>query len=350
MSLKDAPKRLVKVLLDTDLVRGMDRHILASGGAYQDRAEFLAEAIRDRLTEEAALVQQGADTASKVAPAADSSAVAPPRPVRAGAEESIGFVAFTLPELDGSVQMGDWRRYGEVPSVQVQPTATINFGLHNRDLPSLWALDRLAQMASESREPVEWDRFTDRLRGEGSHVGALLRQRDLHAPPSLGAGIGFPKPGVKQQASAERFIAAAVGNKRRDDGAFFVLALAGFVDPDRTRLAPSQPALRVLDDMLQRGLGPALPQPPAAFEAWWRYVAHFAPAEHAAWLKVLRVVMDEPTRDELIVRFPEWPRNMATTNTVGFIARSREWGLMAPELIEQRYRLTDLGRATARQE
>jgi hypothetical protein len=342
---------MVKVLLEADLVRHMDRRILASAGAYQDRSEFIAEAIRDRLTEEAALVEQ-VEPADRVAPASDSSSVArekQPKPKRV-AEEPVRFMALEPPDLDDSAEMGHWRRSGHIPSTQVGPTDTVNFGLHNRDLPTLWALDRLALMAGETGEPVEWERFTNRLRGEGSHLGALLRHRDLAAPVSLGAGIGFPKPGAKQQASVERFIAAAVGNNRRADGPFFALALAAFADPDRTRIIPSEPGLAVLHDMLERGLGPTLPQPPAAFECWWRYIARLAPAEHAAWRKLLRVVADEPTRDELITRFPEWPGHVATTNTVGFIARSREWGLMAPELIEQRYHLTELGQVVAREE
>jgi hypothetical protein len=97
--------------------------------------------------------------------------------------------------------------------------------------------------------------------------------------------------------------------------------------------------------MIERGLGTVLPQPVSAFECWWDYLRALAPAEQAAWLKVLRVIRDQPTRDELTDHFPEWRGHMATTNTVGFISRSREWGLVDPELNDGRYRLTDLGHA-----
>jgi Arc/MetJ-type ribon-helix-helix transcriptional regulator len=335
-----APKRLVKVLLEADLVRRMDRQILASAGAYQDRGEFITEAITDRLTEEEALMEQDAVVTPKVTQAADSSAVA----------EKPQFVPLVVPPLDASVEMGTWRNNGIPPTVPVQPTDRVNFGLHNRDLPTLWALDRLAVLAGQLHQPVAWEDFVARLRDEGAHAGTLLRHRDLASASSLGTGIGFPKPGAKRDASIDRFIAAAVGNNRRADGPFFVLALAGFTNDGHTHLAPSDQAIKVLTDMLERGLGPALPQPPAALMCWWQFIAALAPAEHAAWRKVLQVVADEPTRDELVVRFPEWPGNVATTNTVGFISRSREWGLVEPDLIDQRYRLTELGATMAREE
>lgn len=349
MTQPSVPKRLVKVLLEADLVRRMDRRILASGGAYQDRSEFVSEAIADRLTEEGALLEQEIRVAEPiVARASDILAVAE-RPKRS-AQALQAFIALEAPPLDATVEMGRWRHNGHVPMIPVSATDTINFGLHNRDLPTLWALDRLAEMAGDQREPVSWEAFLDRVRGEGAEAGELLRHRDLAMPGSLGVGIGFPKPGVKRAASIKRFIAAAVGNNRRADGPFFVLALATFTDEERTRIVPGDQALHVLDDMLERGLGPSLPQPPAAFERWWFYLSAKAPAEHAAWRKVLRVVADEPTREDLIVRFPEWPGHVATTNTVGYIARSREWGLVEPDLIDQRYRLTDLGRAVAKEE
>jgi hypothetical protein len=340
----------VKVLLDADLVRRMDRRILVSSGAYQDRGEFIAEAIADRLTEEEALIEQEAVVEHTLARAPDTSAVAEDSHRIRPATSSPQFVVIEPPPLDATVEMGRWRNNGHIPTTQVAPTVSINFGLHNRDLPTLWALDRLTLMAGQRGEPVSWDDFLHRLRGEGADAGSLLRHRDLAMSTSLGAGIGFPKPGAKREASIERFIAAAVGNKRRADGPFFVLALAGFTDEQRTRIAPSEPGLRVLRDMLERDLGPSLPQPPAAFERWWHFIANLAPAEHAAWRKVLRVVVDEPTREELVIRFPEWPGHVATTNTVGFISRSREWGLVEPDLIEQRYRLTELGRAVAGEE
>lgn len=325
------PARLIKLVLPAELVRGMDRAILAAAGAYQDRNEFVAEAIRDRLVEEASL----RDTRSR--PASDEKA--PRRPTLEAVIQG--------ESLEGSVDLGSWRDRSPA-SLPALPTTEVNFGLHNRDFPTLWALDTLAVLSADEGAPVAWDRFLDRVRNEGALLGERLRMRDLAKPTALRVGVGFPKPGPKIAASIDRFVASNVGSGRRADGPFFVLALAAFADHEHERLAPTDAGLRVLSDMIQRGLGPDLPQPPGAFECWWRYTSELAPAEHAAWLKVLQVIEGEPTREALTHQFPEWRGHTATTNTVGFISRSREWGLTEPEMIEGRYRLTDLGRTVVR--
>jgi len=323
----------------------MDRAILAAGGAYQDRSEYIAEAIRDRLAEEAALVADMAPPARSV-PVAEVAAepeVALKRVAEVPARYK--FVTLTEPPFDQSVELGRWR--DRAPAwLETTPTDAVNFGLHNRDLPTLWALDRLALLSADVGGPIDWDAFIARIRDEGLYVGSLLRQRDITKPSGLRAGIGFPKPGLKREASIDRFIASAIGSNRRLDGPFWIFALAARTGDDGN-IAPTGPGLQVLADMIDRGLGATLPQPAGAFDCWWRYTRDLAPAEHAAWLKVLRVIGDKPTREELTTHFPEWRGQIATTNTVGFISRSREWGLVEPELIDQRYRLTELGRAAA---
>lgn len=323
--------RLIKLVLPAELVRGMDRAILAGAGAYQDRNEFVAEAIRDRLVEEAALRDSPSRSTSVVK--------APIRPTQVAVNQVSSF--------DGSVDLGSWRDRAPA-SLPALPTTGVNFGLHNRDFPTLWALDRLAMLSADDGAPVAWDRFIDRVRDEGASLGERLRMLDLAMPTTLRVGVGFPRPGPKMAASIDRFVASNVGSGRRADGPFFVLALAAFADREHERLAPTDAGLRVLSDMIQVGLGPELPQPPDAFECWWRYTSELAPAEHAAWLKVLQVIEGEPTREALTQQFPEWLGHTATTNTVGFVSRSREWGLIEPEMIEGRYRLTDLGRTMVR--
>ncbi len=325
--------RLVKLVLPAELVRGMDRAILAAAGAYQDRNEFVAEAIRDRLVEEAAF---------RKSPLSNRASAAEDAPSAPSTEAVIHD-----PSMDWPVELGLWRHLSPA-SLPAEPSKHVNFGLHNRDFPTLWALDRLALLSANEQGPVAWDRFLDRVRDEGAHLGERLRMRDLANPTVLRVGVGFPKPGPKMAASVDRFVASNVGSGRRADGPFFVLALATFADGDHQRIVPTDAGLHVLADMIERGLGSGLPQPPEAFECWWRYTSDLAPVEHAAWLKVLQVIEGEPTREALTHQFPEWRGHTATTNTVGFVSRSREWGLVEPELIEGRYRLTDLGRMVVR--
>jgi Arc/MetJ-type ribon-helix-helix transcriptional regulator len=315
--------RLVKLLLPPDLVRQMDRAILASAGAYQDRNEFVTEAVRDRLTE---------DVAAQVG---------------AGRHVSVRELSTSTAQPDGLQMFGRWRA-GAPCTVDAPPGTGVNFGLHNRDLPSLWALDRLAAMTLGQGGPVAWSDFTEIVGRDALALGELLRMHDLGQPSGLRAGVGFPKPGAKADRSVERFLAGNVGtNGRRPEGPFVVLSLAAFIDPDHQSIAPARHALDVLARLIDAGLGMTLPQNEAVFSCWWSYLGALSPQEQAAWRKVVTLIGQAPTRQELIAGFPEWAGAIADTNTTGLVSRSREWGLVEPGLIEGRYRLTERGRAVA---
>ncbi|MDQ3691514.1 MAG: ribbon-helix-helix domain-containing protein [Chloroflexota bacterium] len=339
------PTRLVKLLLPTDLVRDMDRAILASAGGYQDRSEFVTESVHDRLTEEAALlaVATGESPPTRIVATSDARSGLPPAVHEVGARQPIAAPALAP---GGQLSLGEWQREATC-TVPARRTAQVNFGLHNRDLPTLWTLNRLATMTSH--EPVTWKRFIVSARQEGAGIGERLRLHDLERATPIAVGIGFPKPGVKKEQSLDRFIAAMIGSQGRADGPIFALALADFADADCQAIAPTDAGLAVLGDMIDQGLGTALPQPQVVFERWWRHLAEWAPAERAAWHKVLRVVAINPDREALVSHFPEWRGHTATTNTVGFISRSREWGLVQPQMIEGRYQLTDSGSAVAKE-
>ena len=324
MSPKEEPLRLVKLLMPTDVVRQMDQAILAASGAYQGRADFVIEAVRDRIAEEVAL--------------------------RAAAIETDVARGRKRPEdVDADfLKLGVW--IGRKPiAASVPPTDKVSFGLHNRDLPTLWAFDVLAQTVSETRENLSWADFVAMLGRKSIAVGEWLRLRDLSRGRGLQAGTGFPRPGQKQIQSVERFISTMVGSLRRADGPLFDL---GLVVPSGASdsIMPAEAAINSFAAMIEGGLGADLPQPEPAFRPWWQHLDSWAPAEHRTWLRVLRVVSNAPNRESLVASFPEWAGSTADTNTTGFVSRSREWGLIEPELIDGRYRLTALGEAVAGEE
>jgi hypothetical protein len=319
----DRDDRLVKLRLPADLVRAMDRAIVRSRGAYLDRNEFVAEAIRDRLNEE------GVPPVEELA-IADEVAV--------GSQHPVGESRPAAPEW------GRWRE-GTVPTASAVTLDGVNFGLHNRDLPTLWALDQLADRASELGAPIKWKDFTAELRKQAQSVGAWLRERDKEGRRTLKAAIGFPKTGEKARASEDRFLTASVGSLTRGgpEGPMFLLRLAGLSQGDQ-RLAPTPEGLQVLRKLIEAGLGNLLPQPRAACSVWWRYVASAAPEEHQYWVRLLKVIEQQPNRAELVAEFPEWTGSLAETNCMGLVSRSREWDLVTNELVDGRYQLTEFGR------
>lgn len=325
------PQRLIKLLLPADLVRQMDHAILSADGAYQDRGEFVAESIRDRLAEEEA-AQGGSPVDRDI-------------PTHAKGESP---AKYAFGRVGDGVELGRWRT-GQPATTPAGSSAQVSFGLHNRDYPSLWALDLLATMSAETGRAPQWEEFTAQLRGRGLALAEQLRHEDLTKETEVRAAIGFPKGGPKQATSVDRFVTTSVGSNRRADGPFFILGLADFVNEDRTQLAPTGAGLLTLGDVIDCGLTTRLPQPPAAFRRWWSFLGDVAPAERAAWTKVLQAIADRPDRTQLLSRFPEWPGQTASTNTVGFVSRSREWGLVQPKLNDGRYQLTDFGSAVARE-
>lgn len=341
--------RLVKLRLPANLVRAMDEHIVGSRGAYIDRNEFVAEAVWDRLNEDAAHGGTSGTTdslASRTA-ATDSAAdlAAPGKPPLgdAGASEATGdeWVA------DPFAFLGEIGRRVVVPTLPRRRAEDTIFGLHNRDLPTLWSAAHLARMAATEGGPVPWASFTTRLRAEAQRLGAYLRDVDQRGGVAVKASVGFPKSGEKARSSEDRFITTAVGAPTRTGLAGPALLL-GLVAPEdgqeaRPAIAPTPEALGLLGDLVDAGFGIALPQPEIAARRWLVHVATCAPAEYAAWLQVLEAIADKPTRGELLTRFPLWRGTTADTNTAGYVSRGREWGLVVPDLSDGRYRLTPLG-------
>lgn len=307
MGRSDEGTRLLKLRLPAQLVRDMDEAILASGGTYFDRNEFVAEAVWDRLAEEGLSVQARARMAS----------------VGTGGEWQVQAAAksspATAPRL---VQDGH------------------NFGLHNRDLPTLWVLADLMVNASDG---LEWPKYFEQLRDRAQDIGRWLRKQDADGHAAVKAAVGFPRDGAKAKASEDRFLNTAVGAPRSGQGPAFLMGLIGIAG-EPVEVRPTAEAVELLRELAAMGLTHQLPQPAEAASRWLRHLQIAAPQEHTAWLQVLRALKGRPTRADLIDLFPQWPGTQADTNCMGYISRGREWGLVLPELVQGRYELTDLGR------
>lgn len=341
--------RLVKLRLPAHLVRAMDERIVASRGTYLDRNEFVAEAVWDRINEDAA--RDGSTAVVMTGSFSHATDIEPVSDVDVGAEtstskanEPIGLATSDFQPLPLH-QIAE--RRAKVPTLPRQAVGGTIFGLHNRDLPTLWIVTHLARMTAEDGGPIPWNGFVNRLRGVGQEAGLFLRAADSQPGVTVKASVGFPKPGDKARASEDRLVTTALGAPSRSGltGPGLLLGLVGTDDPTEARpaVAVTTEALDLIADLADAGFGLTLPQPEAATRRWLDYVATYAPEEHGTWLRVLRIVSKEPTRPELVARFPEWTGSTADTNTTGYVSRGREWGLVAPELSEGRYRLTPLG-------
>lgn len=314
---RDQPTRLVKTWLPLDLVRRMDSAILSSRGSFEDRTDFVAEGIRGLLDE-----------------------------MRHEAPTDPGSSQRLLPpsNLVGENVFADWVNE-TVPTLPPATGPSTNFGLHNRDFPTIWALDWLGRLATKDAAPVPWDGLVTALVPLAWEEAERLRNRSVHRATAIKAEAGFPTQVRKRESAEKRFLShfAATPQGR---GPWFVFRMIGTEDD---RIAPTPAAVRLIGSLKDAGVGEAPPFSPAAWRVFEDYLWVEALEELETWLRVLDVVDDEPTRTELAERCSWWSGTQAETNASSYVARGREWGLVEPVLIEGRYELTDLGRETITQ-
>jgi len=332
----DIPRRLVKLYLPVETVRRMDAAILRSGGAYFDRAEFVNEALIDRLAEEghgsveSRPIQQDHKSPPLAAvPALD--------------------VEFAPDVAERTGHFGEWLSNGSVPTLPPAAGPEANFGLHNRDYPTIWACDLLGRMTAEAGMPIAWDGFSEQLLRESWAVGRRLAADDAESGRPLKAGVGFPTNSAKKEAAERRFLAHAFGlpTARGNPGPVFVFRWVGVEHADgQPRIALTPGGLGVLRALAETGE----PVPPFGEAAWRIFVDHLsahAAGELKAWLSVLELLREKPNRTELVERCSAWWQgNEAATNAMSYVSRGREWGLVEAKLgPDNRYALTERGAA-----
>jgi len=331
--------RLVKTWLPTSLVREMDETILASGGAYNGRDDFIREAITDRIAEE------------RLRPAAGGPAAVILRQASAKSNEPPTSGGNGTVRSQPAMISGLITRFGDhVPTLPPHTVGGILYGIHNRDYPTLWAAHSLANMAISRGGPVPWSEFVSNVVEAAWKIGGQLAKADNErAADEMKASVGFPVNIEKRQSSEARFVEHMLGNVDRGagpTGPLFAMQLLGAVcEGTDFSVGLTERGKGLLEALAALGLAA---RPPHSHHAWRVFREHHCstlPADHAAWLAVLRVLAERPTREDLVRRFAEkWSGAAAATNVAGYVSRAREWGLVEPKLSDGRYVLTELGR------
>src|SRR5262245_42762858 len=159
-------QRIMRVPLPVPLIREMDAVILKGLGGYSTRAEFIVDAIQERVLE---LSIGGVEDAGAPPSASLATLEAVPplvAPVLAAPEAGNVTTAMTALEPPGHVvTIADKDNLSRPEGVHL-------FGLHNRDYPSLWALAHLA--ALNPGRPVPAETFYDHVVHEAWLFGELL--------------------------------------------------------------------------------------------------------------------------------------------------------------------------------
>lgn len=330
-------QRIVRVVLPVEQIRRMDQLILSGTGGFDTRNEFIREAIEAQIAE---LTYE---------PAPVEHAVPPPAQLATGdglMPAHVAASAGTAPEAAAIVRCP---KRGAMIDVGVDaPAAGPLFGLHNRDFPSIWALCSLAHMAQEG--PVEVSLFYDEVTKAAWEVGRSLRALEVETGSKLTAL--FPTNEKKPQSAEEGFRSFAIGgvadaqSTPRTSGPLFQWSAVRLDRRDESLvIAPTKAGYELLTAL--DGLTAFEPHDTALARIFLDYLERHAPDDWRLLFEVVEACEASPSRADLISlllnQHSDWSETTASTMSSAYIARAREWGLLAPKQLSGKYVLTDFG-------
>ena len=324
----------------------MDDVILRGIGGYATRAEFIVDAIQERIYELAIEAEEDPD-----GPLPSQQRVWTPRPQEPPRTSPEGIDTTASPGPDELATALEVPRRGlAMEPYEVAIDDDVLFGLHNRDYPSLWALAHLASMAQQ--RPVPAETFYAEVLEEAWRFGKVLLDRERRGAQKCTAL--FPTNPRKVKAAEAAFRAFAIGDYRIADdglltahGPLFVWRAAAL------SMNGEGPSLGLTDagwDLLAAvdGLTVDQPHPSEVARRFFEHLSRYAPADWDGFTVLLSSIGAEgATRADVLERFaevwPEWSPNEVSTNATGYTARAREWGLVEPKQTKGRYHLTPFG-------
>jgi len=323
----------------------MDRVLLHGVGGFTTRNEFVREAIESymlELTHEPAPAEPAEirERRGRLRPVATM----PDEETRSGAAVEDA-PALTVGDTALAPIASDTATIGGEAQVAAEPL----FGMHNRDYPSLWAAGRLA--AYLDKGSITFEEFVERATDDAWAYAAELRLLELELSTKLTAL--FPTNAEKRQAASGAFRMFAIGSVAvagsglRADGPLFLWRVIDVERHDEALAVGLRPeGLELLTQL--SGLSLEQPHPREMARIFLAHLQRHAPADYWGFEYVLGIVAQKPTRAELVDAFqrerPDWRESVASTNAQGYVARGREWGLIAPKVVDGRYELTNFGR------
>lgn len=326
--------RPIRLLLNAQLVRRTDEVIASGVGGFTTREELVEEALNSYLLElqDVGLLSASGDTPVGVR---KGSNLPSRRPGMGRAPTKIS------PPPRGFASNGDEIIVEDIPLL----------GLHNRDWPSLWALSRLAHVASTG--PVSFPSYLESVTEEAWQLAASLM--DELGAHSKAATQMLPTNILKKQAADAGFQNFAIGSLSNKPLGHGLHKAAGPLPAWRTisfargkgefQVALTRQGWELLE--IVEGLDPEQPHNQRVAKAFFGYLQDNSPADWWGFKTVLREIAQMPTRYALLLSMKtarDWTPSIASSATQGYIARSREWGLVEPKLVGGTYRLTEFGK------
>ncbi|BBU24304.1 Uncharacterised protein [Mycobacterium xenopi] len=337
--------RVLRVALPVSLLRDMDSVILSGVGGYMTRAEFIVDAIQERVLELTAGEEEDASTPLVRPLAAEMQMSLDPVQSRTTAPvEAADLSATAIPKAPPATILDGTSNVSAL-------TSDVLFGLHNRDYPSLWALAQLANIAHSG--PVDIDKFYSDVTKHAWEFGELL----IFLERKTGARYTalFPTNRAKQKAAEGRFRSFAIGDIRAEGNAKLNLsgplfqwraATVAFIPGEPIRIGITGLGLELLE--IVAGITIAEPHASDIARRFFTYLSRHSPGDWKGFAETLTVIgTSGANRQRILDHFascwPSWTANEVSTNAMGYIARAREWGMIQPKQTHLKYYPTELG-------
>lgn len=351
--------RILRIPLPVELIREMDELVDGNAGGMESRAELAREAIEAMVLElrhglfeslssgvvegdsrpEVSLDGTGRQGAKPVI-VSRAETDAPEPPAFGGATTLMSIEETALPEPPAV-------------SYYCSPQKDFNrymYGMHNRDYPSLWAASQICEMTKDG--PILLNDALALLLPEAWSMGERLKQLD-EAGLVRGVKLSalFPTNKLKSKQSEGKFSDFAVGWQAKNgseqtewQGPLPEWKVIGIEEgPKGNMVGMTVVGRQLLQDL--SGLTVAQPHPPELAHRFFEHLRQHDPSDWIGFVTMMKAASLRLNREETIQMFAnQWPAQIEhEKNTQGYVARSREWGLIEMAQIDRCYVLTDFG-------
>lgn len=340
--------------MPAELIRRLDEALLQGLGGFETRAELVREAVENTLLELTYEPASPEPSARRKPAAFDEADGSSPR---TDGNASVAVSAKASPELETTdlsvaTALAASTRGATISDGAAEIADEPLFGIHNRDYPSFWAADQIADVTRE--EPVPLSDCVDEVIRRAWAYAEWLRSLE-QASGQRKLTVMFPTNATKRQSAEEGFRNFAVGGAS-DRGPSGIVAWGPLFawrvcqvrrgDEGKLLVALTEKGYDLMEKM--DGLTLRLPHSPEKAALFFGHLREYAPEDWRAFEDLLEAVADEPDRAGLISHFKgarnEWTSTVASTNSQGYVGRAREWGLIEPKQVKGRYVLTGFGR------
>lgn len=349
-----------KVIFNIDVLREVDRAVQDGLGGYTNRHELIND-----LVEQGLIDLRYPDGEEPVAPQAKTEVEetsSTPSSNGHGDSSAVGEPAKTMPKVEPLGDLAETRitapkKRGVV--VENKLAYVVDhplFGMHNRDAPTAWALNLLAEVAAEG--PVAFGDFYEETTKRAWKLAAQLQELETKGGARL--AVMLPRNPKKPQSADEGFRTFALGALARRTSSEGQLAASGpFFEWHAVAVVgdPRSPEIGLTEIGWQLvkifdGIDFSYPHEEDRAHRFLKHQRQHAKPDAWGFRTALEGASQGAGRTELNEYFEkrlgadfdgDWKASVAVSVASGYISRAREWALIEPKMKNGSYALTASG-------